>query len=139
MTPGQAARQIEIEVRGMVLEINRNAISRATRGVNLLRSAAFAILGKDGTGRRYGRHVASAPGQPPAPDTGNLRRNWRQRVLAQPNGHGAYGVRIKMQIKSDTFYAKFLEHGTIKMAPRPFKERIKTKARPKIVALFSNL
>ncbi|MBR1646989.1 MAG: hypothetical protein IJ685_09465 [Selenomonadaceae bacterium] len=28
----------------------------------------------------------------------------------------------QLQIKSDTFYAKFLEHGTRKMAPRPFVE-----------------
>lgn len=139
MSPGEAARQIEIEVRGLVSEINRAAISNGVRGVQILRSAALEVLGQDGSGRVYRNgHVASAPGQPPAPDTGNLRKNWRQKVIAAPNGIGN-GVRIRMQIKTDTFYAKFLEHGTRKMAPRPFHDRIKTKARPEIAALFSSL
>lgn len=139
MSPGEAARQIEIEVRGLVSEINRAAISNGVRGVQILRSAALEVLGQDGSGRVYRNgHVASAPGQPPAPDTGNLRKNWRQKVIAAPNGIGN-GVRIRMQIKTDTFYAKFLEYGTRKMAPRPFHDRIKTKARPEIAALFSSL
>ena len=139
MSPGEAARQIEIEVRGLVLEIDSKAISNGVRGVNLLRSAALEVLGQDGSGRVYRNgHVASAPGEPPAPDTGNLRKNWRQKVIAAPNGIGN-GVRVRMQIKTDTFYAKFLEYGTRKMAPRPFHDRIKTKARPQIAALFSSL
>ena len=97
------------------------------------------VLGHDGTGRRYKNHVASAPGQPPAPDTGNLRRNWRESSWVRPNGIGR-GIDVKLQIKSDVFYAQFLEHGTSRgLAPRPFIERIKTKARPEIVALFSSI
>ena len=138
MSPAEGARQVEIEVRGLVAMINRAAVSRGVRGVNLLRNAALEVLGQDGTGRRYGRHVASAPGQPPAPDTGNLRKNWREKVYAHGNGMGN-GVRVHMQITSQMFYADFLEHGTRKMAPRPHRERIKTKARPEIVALFSSI
>ena len=44
-----------------------------------------------------------------------------------------------MRITSDMFYADFLEHGTRKMAARPHRERIKSKARPQIVALFSSI
>lgn len=138
MSPAAGARQLEIEVRGMVLEINANARGRAFRGVNLLRNAALEVLGQNGGGRVYKRHVASAPGQPPAPDKGNLRRNWRQAVTAYPNGKGL-GVRIHMKITSDMFYQPFLEHGTRKMAPRPHMERIKAKARPQIAALFASI
>ena len=138
MTPAAAAKYLRIEVNSLVLELNANARSRARRGVNLLRNAALEVLGQNGSGRVYGKHVASAPGQPPAPDTGNLRRNWRQAVLAYPNGKGL-GVNIHMRITSDMFYADFLEHGTRFIAPRPHRERIKTKARPQIVALFSSI
>ena len=138
MTPAAAAKYLRVEVNAIVQEMNQNAQSRARRGVNLLRNAALEVLGQDGSGRRYGRHIASAPGQPPAPDKGNLRRNWRQAVIGYPNGKGL-GITIKMQITSDVKYAMFLEKGTRKMAARPFKERIKTKARPPIEALFASI
>lgn len=129
---------IEAEVAREVGAINRQVLSRARRGTNLLRNAAMTVLGQDGTGRRYRNHVASAPGQPPAPDSGNLRRNWRESQFVQSNGLGR-GIDVKLQIRSDVFYAKFLEHGTRKMAARPFVERIKTKARPEIEALFAGI
>ena len=138
MSPAAGARQLGIEVRGIVLEINQNARSRATRGVNILYNTAQQVLGQDGSGRSYGRHIASAPGQPPAPDKGNLRRNWRRKTFATPNGKGL-GIMIKMSITSDVFYANFLEHGTRKMAPRPHRQKIKSKARPKIEALFASI
>ena len=138
MSPAEAAKYLRIEVNSLVQEMNQNARSRARRGVNLLRNAALEVLGQNGSGRVYGKHVASAPGQPPAPDTGNLRRNWRQAVLAYPNGKGL-GINIHMRITSDVFYADFLEHGTRKMAARPHRERIKTKARPQITALFASI
>lgn len=130
------AADIEVAVRQIVQEINAAALSRADRGLNLLRNAALDVLGHDGSGRRYGKHVASAPGEPPAPQTGSLRRNWQQQKLAQGNGGG---VRIIMRIKSNVFYSKFLEHGTRKMSPRPFHDRIKNKAKPQIAALFANI
>jgi len=138
LSPAEGARQVEIEVRNIVMQINRAAVSRGVRGVNLLRSAALEVLGQDGNGRRYGRHVASAPGQPPAPDTGNLRRNWRQKVYAHGNGMGN-GVRVHMQITSQMEYDRYQEFGTRFIAPRPHRERIKTKARPEIVALFASI
>lgn len=138
MTPAEAARYLRIEVNSLVMELNANARSRAFRGVNLLRNAALVVLGQDGSGRVYGKHVASAPGQPPAPDKGDLRKNWRMATLAFFNGKGL-GINIHMRITSDMFYADFLEHGTRKMAARPHRERIKSKARPQIVALFSSI
>ncbi len=134
-----AAAQLEFEVRGLVMEINQNARSRAARGLNYLRNAALQVLGQNGSGRRYGRHVASSPGQPPAPDTGNLRRNWRfMPVAVTPNGKGN-GIRISLKMRSDVPYAMYLEKGTRKMAARPFKDRIRNKARPRIAALFAGI
>lgn len=129
---------IEIIVKDMVAEINQAALSRATRGLNIMRNTTLEVLGHDGSGRRYGRHVASSPGSPPAPDTGNLRRNWQGQVVAGASGVGN-GVRIVMRLKSKVPYQIFLEKGTRKMAPRPHVKRIEDKARPQVAALFANI
>ena len=129
---------VEAEIAAQVGQINRQIVSRARRGTNILRNAAMNVLGHDGSGRRDRNHVASAPRQPPAPDSGNLRRNWREQSFARANGLGR-GIDVKLRITSDTFYAQFLEHGTRKMAARPFIERIKSKARPEIESLFANI
>ena len=130
---------ISAEVAAQVGMINRQVLSRARRGTNILRNSAMTVLGQDGTGRRYRNgHVASAPGQPPAPDLGNLRRNWREQSFAQANGLGR-GVDIRLRITSDVPYAKYLEFGTRKMAARPFREKIRSKARPEIESLFAGI
>ena len=130
-----AAADLEVAVRKIVQDINAAAISRADRSLNIMRNAALEVLGQNGSGRRYGKHIASAPGEPPAPEPGkgNLRRNWQQRKFISGN------VRIILELKSRMFYAGFLEHGTRKMAARPYHDRIKKKALPEIKALYSNL
>lgn len=130
------AADIEVAVRQIVQEINAAALSRADRGLNLLRNAALDVLGHDGSGRVYRGHVASAPGEPPAPQFSSLRNNWNQQKLAQGNGGG---VRIILRIKSKMHYAGYLEHGTSRMLPRPYHDRIKNKAKPQIASLFSSL
>jgi len=74
-------------------------------------------LSKPGTGRVYykGRvkHRASSPGEPPAVDTGRLRSSITHRVERDgKNFSGLVGTNVE--------YAKDLEMGTAKMAPRPF-------------------
>ena len=136
MTPAEMARYTRIEVDRIVQTLNARAQSRAKSAVNELRNSAITTLSKDGTGRRYGKHIASAPGQTPAPDTGSLRMRWRQFVFAEPNLNG---IKITVRIKSDVKYSEFLEKGTRKMAARPFKQKIKNDALPKISALYANL
>ena len=136
MTPAEMARYVRVEVDKTVQMLNAKAQSRARRAVNELRNSAITTLSKDGTGRRYGRHIASSPGQTPAPDTGNLRMRWRQFVFAEPNLNG---IKIIARIKSEVGYSQFLEKGTRKMAARPFKQKIKNDALPKISALYANL
>lgn len=132
----QVAHALEINVNDEVQKMNTQARSKAVRAVNIVQGAAYDVLGKDGTGRVYGAHTASVPGAAPAPDTGNLRRNWRRFVVAQNLGGG---VRITCRLKSDTPYASHLESGTKRMAARPFRQRIIEKARPEIIGIFEGV
>lgn len=71
---------------------------------------------KEGRLRIGGRrvpHQASAPGQPPASDTGRLMASIHHQMV------GA-GQSVQAQIGSDVQYALYLELGTRYMAPRPF-------------------
>ena len=61
--------------------------------------------------RRGIKHQASAPGQPPAADTGRLHTSIQ--MIPEPD-------LLKVTIGPGVQYAKFLEFGTKKMAPRPF-------------------
>lgn len=138
MTPAQGAAQLEIEVTKIVFEVNQAALSRATRGLNIMRNTALEVLGHDGTGRRYGKHIASAPGEAPAPEFGNLRDKWHEQPLAAPNGKGK-GIRVTMRMKSKMPYAQYLDPGTKYIAQRPYVKPIEDKARPPIEALFANI
>lgn len=134
-------RSVEAEVNDEVQSVNTQARSRAFRATNVMQNAAYNVLGKDGSGRVYKRgakgvHTASAPGAAPAPDTGNLRRNWRRFVFSQPTGKGE---RIICRIKSDMPYAAALESGTARMKARPFRQRIIDQSRPEVVGIFEGV
>lgn len=141
MSPAAGANALKIEVRRTVQEINAKALSFGDRALNIMRNVELEVLGKDGSGRLYKRgkksfHVASAPGESPSPDTGTLRRNWRQQKLATG---GAGSLRIILRMKSGVGYAKYLDPGTRYIAQRPIKKPIEDKSRPQVAALFSNL
>lgn len=63
------------------------------------------------TGETYGNHIASAPGEAPATDTG---------TLASSVQHWIKDEGMTAEVGSYLEYAKFLEFGTVNMEPRPF-------------------
>ncbi|WP_072389874.1 HK97-gp10 family putative phage morphogenesis protein [Hyphomicrobium sp. CS1GBMeth3] len=67
-------------------------------------------------GRRGARHQASAPGEYPAADTGRLHQSITATVAERPDV-------LTVQVSANVEYASYLEHGTSKMAPRPFLSR----------------
>lgn len=85
-------------------------------------TAVKMALSHPGTGRLYGSHRASAPGQPPAVLTGRLRASITHQVIRT-------GMFLQAIISTDVEYAPSLEYGDSKKAPRPFMrvtiERIK--------------
>jgi len=110
-----------------------------TQGVNayllVIERALKVQLGKPGTGRIYrigkgrkgaktmrkqGLHQASAPGQPPAVNTGTLRRSWQ---IGGPTGAKVrkYSTpdRIGMQLGSPVRYAR-IEGNFGRVRARPY-------------------
>jgi len=89
--------------------------------------AQRSILKGPKTGRIYKRgkrgrtHQASAPGEPPANDTGRLASSLRSEVSA-----GA----LTASLIAGTSYAAHLEYGTTKMAARPFMRPAAEKVAP---------
>lgn len=142
----QVGHEIRIECNDLVKRLEQNAQSKARRAVNIMANAAKEVLAGQRSGRRYKMphkkttYQASAPGEPPAVRSGNLRRNWKQTVLATP---ASDGVTITCRLTSAMPYAGILDPDggppARNIAPRPYKERIKEKARPEIEAIYGSL
>ncbi len=135
-------RAVRATVKGQVADINRKVKSRGVRAVNALRNAELEVLKGQRSGRVYRKpytkkatYTASAPGEPPARRTGNLRLHWNGEVKGGTTSGG--GASLTAALESGEPYAILLEHGTSKMAARPFVERIKEKAAPEIKKIFS--
>ena len=97
----------------------RGAMPKAAHGA-LLGAAAIPVgeiklrMAAAKHGRRYGDHIASAPGEAPAIDIGELAGSVR--VLG-----GAYSpIEAWVEFGSDVPHAAYTEMGTSRMAPRPW-------------------
>lgn len=139
---GSAGQSVQAKVGEMKASVNRQVLSRGTRAVNQLRNAELEVLKGQRGGRVYRKphtksatYTASAPGEPPARRTGNLRLHWNGEVKGGAASGG--GANLTICLESAEHYAGYLEHGTSKMAPRPFKDRITQKALPNIKAIFN--
>jgi HK97 gp10 family phage protein len=75
-------------------------------------------------------HRASAAGEAPATDTGNLVNNIA--VVFDADGFGA-------QVESNAEYSAALEFGTTTMAARPFMHPAKEEARPEIQRMLQDI
>ena len=104
-------------------------------GGQLIRGEAIkSIQTGPKSGRTYEKynprrtHKASAPGQAPASDTGNLVRNIIVRQVDIDNA----------AVESNATYSSFLEFGTSKMLARPFLFPATERSRPKIIQAVFN-
>lgn len=155
---GSVGRAVRATVKGQVADINRKVISRGVRAVNAIRNAELEVLKGQRSGRgykkpgTYGRaskatreyghklrggqlYRSSAPGEPPARRTGNLRMHWNGQVRSENSSDG--GVVVVAELESQERYAEDLENGTKKIAPRPFVEKIKQEVTPEIQKIYS--
>ena len=138
-TPKKASGRLKIAVDDTVKKVNLEAASRGTRAVNAIRNAEHEVLRGKRSGRVYRKphtkshYTASAPGEPPARRTGNLRLNWNGTVESSSTGSG---LRVTAVLESQERYSTYLENGTRRMAPRPFKQPISEKAMPEIERIY---
>lgn len=138
-TPKKASGQLKIAVDDTVKKVNLEAASRGMRAVNAIRNAELEVLSGKRSGRVYRKphtkshYTASAPGEPPARRTGNLRLNWNGTVESSSTGSG---LRVTAVLESQERYSTYLENGTRRMAPRPFKQPISEKAMPEIERIY---
>ena len=100
----------------------------------ILDIAVTEILQGAKSGQIYSRggksHQASAAGEYPASDTGNLASN----INVQIDTGGLSGT-----VESKANYSSMLEYGTSKMAARPFMQPSSERARPFIRKKFAEL
>lgn len=117
---------------------NGIALDAAERGVRAVVIDAEGItktlLSQPGSGQVYQRgktveHRASAPGEPPAPDTGRLRASVTTEVVRGVSEVTGY-------VAVNTEYAAHLELGTEKMKPRPYLSRIPREFGARLRAIF---
>lgn len=138
-TPKKASWRLKVAVDDTVKKVNRDAASRGMRAVNAIRNAELEVLRGKRSGRVYRKphtkshYTASAPGEPPARRTGNLRLNWNGTVESSSTGSG---LRVTAVLESQERYSTYLENGTRRMAPRPFKQPISEKAMPEIERIY---
>lgn len=131
------------QVHKKVLQaVEQQVKSRCVRASNILKERADDILSnkRGRSGRIYRKphtkhatYQASAPGEPPALRTGDLRRSWKPLPYSQMKaGENMFTPGIRTDVK----YAPALQHGTPKVAARPFEDEIKQAAWPEIKAIF---
>jgi hypothetical protein len=98
--------------------VRAGVVTGLQRGVEALRAEATSlVLNTPKTGRFYGKHQASAPGEPFASDTGDL-------LASASTSVDPAALTANLNYSSD--HAAAMEYGTAKIAPRPY-------ARPSIV------
>lgn len=95
----------------------------------LIAEAKRLILNTPKTGRLYGNHQASAPGEPPANLTGHL-------VASFKKVQSTTGSVVSVRVTNTAKYAMFLEFGTRKMAARPFMRPAYTNVKDQMLRLI---
>ena len=100
-------------------KINETARQRMFQAVNTVRNEVLETLSGSRSGRTYKvpgtqkTYTASAPGEPPAVQTGELRQSISTEVEGQ-------GRDIVGRVGTDKIQGKMTEFGTRNMAPRPW-------------------
>lgn len=138
--------EIEIIVERCRERIQHEMKSRSYRVANELRNQAQLVLRGARHGRRYRKpntrayYTASAPGEPPAIRTGTFRASWQPRTYVEGN-EGNFSVRSTIgndtRTENGTYLlGEILEHGTSRIAPRPYQEKILEKGRKEALRIY---
>lgn len=119
--------------QAVVARVRAAAMQGVVRATELVRNEALRlVMQTEKTGRLYRRggvtHQASAPGEPPASDTGRLVGS----ITTFYDQDKLTGI-----VSANTEYAPFLEYGTAKMEPRPFMRPALANKSEEVTALVN--
>ena len=129
---------IAVEVEKKVKAIDKEMKHRSAKATRALKNAELRVMRGARGGASYSKpfrrssYTASAPGEPPAVRTGNLRNSLMSSVETEDNGF----LSLTVKTKTDVHYAGYLEHGTSKMAARPYVDKIKKEALPELKTIY---
>lgn len=134
---------VKVAIRGRKLVIKGLDKYKRKQGKQLMKAAHASglvvqnearrsVLKGPKTGKIYKRgrkeHQASAPGEPPASDTGTLAN----RIIVSVDA-----TKLSVKVIAKTLYSWFLEYGTKRMKPRPFMFPALLNKRKQIAAIFN--
>jgi len=143
----KAERALEKAVLMIENEV-KNLMTNSPRGGRVYRVGKSPTKADKAAGRKFRGHKASAPGEPPAVNTGRLRNSITSKVVPKLGGGGFVGL-----VGTNVQYAEPLEKGVKgqpgpaakkagtartgwRLAPRPAWSVAIKKLREKIIALF---
>lgn len=112
--------------------VRNEVIRRAKGGGQMIRNKTLSVLKGQRSGKWYGRHQASAPGEPPATLSGTLRNSFKAKDIEIRNMNTvtilSQGVsNLATSGKADYNYA-WLDEGIGKIKPRPYVNEVAEKA-----------
>ena len=128
--------RLKFHTKQVTEKIEDTANQRMLEAVNVVRNQALETLSGTRSGRTYyvpgtrRSYTASAPGQPPAQATGELRQSVKTAVEVEEK-------RLIGLVGSDSKHAAPLEFGTVKMAARPWLRISFEKSLDKIKSILS--
>ena len=124
----------------VLAKINSTTEHRLEMAVSIYHKQWLELMASEKSGRVYNRggkaHQASAPGEPPAVDTGLLRASFFPQPGQIVIGKSATEMWVDIGVGANVLYATYLEYGTRFMAPRPLWRPAFEMTKGRINALF---
>lgn len=123
MIPSRKKSKVTIKLNShnILPKLESVATQRMFAAAQEVRNETLRTLSGNRTGRTYRvpgtqvTYTASAPGEAPAVQTGQLRNSIRDNVYSE-------GKSVKGEVGTELLKGLWLEKGTSKMAPRPWLE-----------------
>lgn len=128
--------KLVFHTKEVVKAIDDAASQRMAEAVNAVRNQALETLSGSRSGRTYyvpgtrRTYTASAPGEPPATATAELRQSVKTSVRGE-------GRTVIGEVGTDKIQGKMLEFGTRSIAPRPWLRISFDKSLENIKSIFN--
>lgn len=128
--------KLTFHTKEVMHSIEQTASKRMAEAVNEVRNTVLETLSGTRSGRTYKvpgtqrTYIASAPGEPPAQATAQLRQSIKGIVEGE-------GRKVIGKVGTPLAHGKHLEFGTRRIKPRPWLKISFEKALPKVKSILS--